>query len=80
MYHNEPIWRDGTIVGRITSGMHGHTVGASLGMGYVRSEDAPISNEWVLEGTYQIEVACERIAASASLRPWYDPTSERIRS
>ena len=80
MYHNEPIWRDGTIVGRITSGMHGHTVGASLGMGYVRSEDAPISNEWVLEGTYQIEVACERIAASVSLRPWYDPTSERIRS
>ena len=35
MYHNEPIWRDGVLVGRITSGMFGHTVDAPLGMGYV---------------------------------------------
>ena len=38
LYHNEPVYKDGTIVGRITSGMYGHTVGAALGMGYVSHE------------------------------------------
>ena len=33
---NEPVYRDGEVVGRITSGFYGHTVGRSVGMGYVR--------------------------------------------
>ena len=33
LYHNEPIWRDGVIVGSITSGAFGHTIDASLGNG-----------------------------------------------
>ena len=33
MYHNEPIWRDGELVGRITSGAFGHTIGRSIGLG-----------------------------------------------
>ena len=32
---DEPIWRDGVLVGRITSGAYGHTLGRSVGMGYV---------------------------------------------
>ncbi len=30
LYHNEPIWRDGALVGRTTSGMFGHTIGKPL--------------------------------------------------
>ena len=38
LYHNEPIWRDGELVGHITSGAYGHTSGRRIGLGYVRLE------------------------------------------
>ncbi|MEY4340399.1 MAG: hypothetical protein RLZ14_2249, partial [Actinomycetota bacterium] len=80
LYHNEPIWRNGVIVGRITSGMYGHFVDASLGMGYVANPDGLCERDWVLQGDYEIEVAGDRIAASVSLDPWYDPKSARVRA
>jgi 4-methylaminobutanoate oxidase (formaldehyde-forming) len=78
LYHDEPIWRDGKIVGRITSGMFGYTIGCAIGMGYVEHEDGVNAN-FVNAGSYEIEVACERIPARVSLRPFYDPKSERVR-
>jgi 4-methylaminobutanoate oxidase (formaldehyde-forming) len=81
LYHNEPIWRDGVIAGSITSGMYGHTVDASLGMGWVAAPDGQLADrDWVLSGAYEIEVACECVAARASLEPWYDPKSLRVRA
>ncbi len=79
LYHNEPIWRDGEIVGDITSGMFGHKLGKSLGMGYVEN-DGGVDADFINSGTYEIEIACERFPATASLRPFYDPKSERIKS
>src|SRR5690348_3850266 len=35
LYHNEPVWRDGELVGRTTSGMFGHTIGRPIAFGYV---------------------------------------------
>ena len=29
---------------------------------------------------FEVEIACRRVPASASLRPMYDPTSERVRA
>ena len=78
LYHDEPVFRDGGLVGRITSGMYGHTVGGALGMAYLGSEpDTP--RPQVIEGTFEIEVNGERIPATASYRPFYDPDSERVR-
>jgi 4-methylaminobutanoate oxidase (formaldehyde-forming) len=34
----------------------------------------------VLTGTYEVEVACERVPAEVSLDPMYDPKNARIRS
>ncbi|MFM8267438.1 MAG: FAD-dependent oxidoreductase [Ilumatobacteraceae bacterium] len=80
LYHNEPIWHDGHLVGRITSGMFGHTVGASLGMGYVsRPDGGVISREEVLAGRYEIEIAGQRVGARVSLQPFYDPTGQRVK-
>jgi 4-methylaminobutanoate oxidase (formaldehyde-forming) len=76
LYHNEPIWRDGAIVGRISSGMFGHTLGKSLGMGYVEHHAKYAS---MLEGVYEIEVAGVRLKAQPSLIPFYDPQSLRIK-
>ena len=79
LYHNEPIYRDGEIVGYVSSGNYGHHLGAAIGMGYVRHPDG-VDTEFVTSGRYEIEVACERFPASASLRPLYDPKAERLKA
>ena len=78
LYHNEPIWRDNEIVGFITSGMFGHTLGAAIGLGYVNHADG-VTPEYIQSGRYEIEVAGRRIPARASLRPFYDPENKRIK-
>jgi glycine cleavage system T protein len=79
LYHNEPIWRDGNIVGETTSGMFGHTLGRSLGMGYITNGDGIADASYVNAGDYEIEVAGQRIPATASLQPFYDPKSTRVK-
>ena len=78
LYHNEPIWRDNEIVGFITSGMFGHTLGAAIGLGYVNHADG-VTPEYIQSGRYEIEVSGRRIPARASLRPFYDPENKRIK-
>ena len=82
LYHNEPVYRNGVIVGYICSGMYGHTLGAAVGLGYIHHTDpaSRVTPQWVKQGEYEIEVAGKRISAQASLRPLYDPTSSRVRS
>jgi glycine cleavage system T protein len=77
LYHNEPILRDGRIVSYVTSGNYGHHLGGAIGMGYVPCDGE--SEEAVLSSRYEIEVAGERFAAEASLKPLYDPESKRVR-
>jgi len=77
VYHNEPVVRDGRIVGHLTSGAYGHHLGAAIGMGYLpcRGERA----EDLLASAYEIEIAGRRVAAEMSLRPMYDPEGLRVR-
>jgi 4-methylaminobutanoate oxidase (formaldehyde-forming) len=79
LYHEEPIWCDGKIVGSITSGMYGHRLGASLGMGYVSHPDG-VTADWLEHANFEIEVAWQKIPAKASLTPFYDPKNLRIKS
>ena len=78
LYHNEPIWRDNEIVGYLSSGMYGHTLGGAVGLGYVDCKDAADADS-ILSADYEIEVATSRHPAQASLRPMYDPKNEKIR-
>ena len=78
LYHNEPIWCGGKILGDLTSGMYGHTIGTCLGMGYVSSEDG-VSKEFLESNSFEIEVAGERYPARPSLTAFYDPKNERVR-
>ncbi len=71
LYHNEPIWRENTIVGHITSGAYGHTLGSCIGLGYVAGA---IGGE-----KFEIEVADKKYTAEVSVRPLYDPDNARIR-
>ena len=76
---DEPIYRDGVIVGRTTSGNYGHALGSSVAMGYLENEDGATPG-WIRSGSYEIEVATERVSAKVSLSPPYDPKSDRIKA
>ena len=77
LYHNEPIVRDGEIVGYLSSGSYGHHLGAAVGMGYVPCKGEAVAD--VLASTYEIDVAGTRVRAEASMKPLYDPKSERVK-
>ena len=68
---------DGKFVGYLSSGMYGHTVGAAIGMGYVEVPD--LNAERIGQASFEIEVAKERFSTQASLRPFYDPSSSRMK-
>lgn len=78
LYHEEPIWLNGEIRGSITSGMYGHRLDGSFGMGYINHPHG-ITKEWLENSKFEIEVAWEKVSATASLSAFYDPRNLRSR-
>ena len=75
----ETIYRNGERCGWLSSAGFGHTLGKSIGMGYVRSDEA-IDKEHVLSGEYELEVATRRVKAEVTLAPLYDPKMAKVKS
>ena len=73
----ETIYRDGRRVGWLASAGYGHTIGRSIGYGYVRNETG-VDRAYVLGGSYELEVADERVPATVFLEPPYDPKAARV--
>jgi len=78
LYQHEPILLHGECVGYLSSGNYGHTLGASVGLGYVRHKEE-VTADLLHSGEWEIEIAGERIAATVSLRALYDVSGERMR-
>jgi sarcosine dehydrogenase len=76
---DEPILRDGRVVGTVTSAAFGHTLGRAVAMGYVRDE-AGVDDRYVSAGAFALDVGGERVAARASLAAPYDPRAARVKS
>jgi 4-methylaminobutanoate oxidase (formaldehyde-forming) len=79
LYHNEPIYRDGRLVGYTSSAAYGHALGRAIALGYVNAPGG-VDQAYIDSGRFEIEVACTRYSTRASLRPLYDPRSERMRA
>lgn len=78
-YGNEPIWQGGKLVGRTSSAAYGHTLGGCVALGYV-AQPKGADASFVLDATYEVEIAKRRYPAKASLRPLWDPTGARMKS
>ncbi|MCP3673690.1 MAG: FAD-dependent oxidoreductase [Gammaproteobacteria bacterium] len=78
LYHAELIYRNGKFAGYMRAGAYGFTVGASVGLGFVESEEI-ITVDHVKTDVWEIEIADKRYPAEASLRPLFDPMMERIK-
>jgi glycine cleavage system aminomethyltransferase T/glycine/D-amino acid oxidase-like deaminating enzyme len=79
MYHEEPVYRDGMLVGSTTSGAWGHRLGKSLALAYVKSEEG-VTKDWIESGNWEIEIAWKRYPANVQFAPFYDPKGERIKA
>ena len=70
---DEPVWHDGEVVGWITSGGYGHSVGRSIALGYVPTALASAASG------FEIEILGERRPAMLAPQPLHDPSGERMR-
>lgn len=75
----ETIFRNGVRVGYLSSGGYGHTIGKSIGLGYVRGAPG-LTRDEVLAGEYELEVATERVPCQVTLSPLYDPRHMRLKA
>ncbi len=76
---DEPILRDGRVVGSVTSAAFGHTLGRAVAMGYVR-DPGGVDAAYVAGGRFELDVAGDRIPARAGLAAPYDPHALRVKS
>ncbi|MEX3010585.1 FAD-dependent oxidoreductase [Hoeflea sp. TYP-13] len=79
IYHHEPIYRDGEVVGSVTTGSYGHSLGGAVALGMVSIPKGGTAKD-LTTGSYEIAVAGKRIAARASLRPMFDPANARVKA
>ena len=75
----ETIYRDGERVGWLSSGGHGHTTGLDIGLGYVRN-DGGVDDDYLLSGSYELEIRTRRVPAKIHLGALYDPANARVKS
>jgi 4-methylaminobutanoate oxidase (formaldehyde-forming) len=78
LYGNEMIYLNGNEVGYMQIGAYGHSLGGAVGIGFAEL-DEPLTVAIVNEGMWEVEVAGIRVPATASLKPLFDPSMEKIR-
>jgi dimethylglycine dehydrogenase len=71
---DEPIYHDNEVVGWVTSGGYGHSVGQSIALGYVG-----VAHASAAEG-FAVEIIGERRPAVRLPQPPFDPSGARMRS
>ena len=79
LYGHEPVKRDGVIVGEITSGAYGHSLGRAVGMAFVARSDGPVDTSWIESGRYHATVEGADVALQVRLKAPYDPEGKRVR-
>ena len=77
IFHDETIYLDNRIVGRVSSGAYSYYYEKPMGMGYIEI-DKPSSWEDVPKGNYEVDFAGQRVPIRISLLPFFDPKGERI--
>ncbi|HEX9063551.1 MAG TPA: FAD-dependent oxidoreductase [Streptosporangiaceae bacterium] len=79
MWGGELLLRDGAAAGLVTSAAWGATIGASVGMAYLRHPDGmKVTAQFAEAGSYEVNVGGRICPARVSLRPPFDPDGEKV--
>ena len=80
MHHAEPVWRSGKAVGYVRAASYGFTLGGAVGLAMIEGGGDVVDQKFIDAGDWELDIAGKRYAATASLKPMYDPTNEKIKS
>lgn len=72
----ENIYRNGKLVGYVTSAVFSHTIGKPICMGYVfgyRAGTEVVSPTFLMEGTYEIDISGRMCPANISMTSLHEP-------
>lgn len=78
LLHDEPIYRNGHLVGQTTSGARGFRIGKSVCLGWVKHDVGATLSE-LCKDTYTVKVAGALYDLTPLPRPAYDPGGTRMR-
>jgi 4-methylaminobutanoate oxidase (formaldehyde-forming) len=78
LYHGESLRRGGEIVGRVTSGAFGHTLGTAVGLAFIEAPPGEIE-AIAASPDIRVDIAGRLAPATLSDQPFYDPGGERLR-
>jgi glycine cleavage system aminomethyltransferase T/glycine/D-amino acid oxidase-like deaminating enzyme len=67
LFGNEPIYRNGALVGFVTSAAYGFKLGHQVALGYVKSPTEIVDAKFVKSGEYYIDVEGKHVPATATL-------------
>jgi len=79
LYGSEPIYRNGEYNDITSSGAYGFEIGSAVAMGYLSNSEG-ITNNWILQGNYEIMVEGKPLAARVHLSSPYDPENLKTKS
>ncbi|MEE9228409.1 MAG: FAD-dependent oxidoreductase [Acidimicrobiia bacterium] len=78
MFHAEIVRRNGHPVGDIRAASYGFTLGGAVGLAMIEAGE-PVTQAYLDASNWEVDIAGTVYPAVASLRPLYDPQSERVR-
>jgi 4-methylaminobutanoate oxidase (formaldehyde-forming) len=81
MWGGELLLRDGEPAGQLTSAAYGETLGAAVGLAYLRDPGGdPVTGEFVRSGRYEVNVGGQLTSAVVGLRAPYDPAGHKVKA
>jgi glycine cleavage system aminomethyltransferase T/glycine/D-amino acid oxidase-like deaminating enzyme len=78
LIHNEPIWKNGAIVGHVTSGEWGFRLERMIGLASLKNPEG-VSKAWIDDGGFEVQIAGQMYPINAQLAPFYDPEGKIMR-
>jgi glycine cleavage system aminomethyltransferase T/glycine/D-amino acid oxidase-like deaminating enzyme len=79
LFHAEVLHRNGKPAGYVRAGSYGHTLGGAVGLVMIEAGE-PITQAYLKDARWEIDIAGKLYPAEVSLRPLYDPEMARIKS
>ena len=72
---DEPVWRNGEVIGWVTSGGYAHHANKSVALAYVPAVNANVTEA----GAFEVEILGNRRPATLAPAPLFDPAGARMR-
>lgn len=77
LFHDESVLADGRVIGHVTSGNHGYTLGTAVGLALLDANEAPSAG---VRDDLEVDIAGQRVPARVGRDVLYDPSGQRMRS